>query len=156
MVQNFHGVKTAEPFIWTIYCFCEQLNHGVNQLLSADRGNRSCLLSHLLVIHNLPLALPGCWSGPYISQAPKKVTVGKSIMFEMYFEICALILHFTEGRTCSFLYLANQQSNETITKVSIPAGASAIGYLELAFISLPIKSTSFFQVLWYPLMKRII
>lgn len=145
MGQIFHGVKTAEPFIWTIYCFRKQLNHGVNQPLSADKGNRSCLLSHLLVIHNLPFALADCWTGPYTSLALKRVTMGKSIMFEMYFEICVLILHYCEGRTCLFLYLADPQSKDTIMKVNIPAGASAIGHLELAFISFPIKSTSFFK-----------
>lgn len=145
MGQIFHGVKTAEPFIWTIYCFHKQLNHGVNQPLSADKGNRSYLLGHLLVIHNLPLVLSRCWTGPYILPTPKRVTMGKSIMFEMYFEICVLILHFTEGRTCLFFYPADPQSKETVMKVTIPAGTSAIGYLELAFISFPIKSTSFFK-----------
>lgn len=84
MDQIFHRVKMLQPFIWTIYCFHEELNHGVNQLLSADRVNRSCLLCHLLVIHNL-LALSGSWTGPHILPNPMRVTLGKSIMFEMYF-----------------------------------------------------------------------
>lgn len=84
MGQIFHRVKMLQPFIWTIYCFRKELNHGVNQLLSADKGNRSCLLCHLPVIHNL-LALSGCWAGPHILPNSKRVTLGKSITFEMYF-----------------------------------------------------------------------
>jgi len=38
--------------------------------------------------------------------------MGKSIMFEMYFEICVFILLFAEGRTCLFLYLADPQSGD--------------------------------------------
>lgn len=82
MGQIFHRVKMPQPFTWAIYCFHEELNRGVNQLLSADKGNRSCLLCHLLVIHNL-LALSGCWAGPHILPNPKRVTLGKLIKFEM-------------------------------------------------------------------------
>lgn len=84
MGQVFHRVKMLQPFIWIICCFCEELNHGVNLLLSAGKGNRSCLLCHLLVIHNL-LAPSGSRTGPHIFPNPMRVTLGKSITFEMYF-----------------------------------------------------------------------
>jgi len=73
-----------------------------------------------------------------------RVTVGKSTLLEIYFESC-VNLHFTVEKTCLFLCLAEPQSKEPIMKVSIPADTFAIGYLDLSFISLPIKSTSFFK-----------
>lgn len=138
MGQIFHRVEMPLPFIWTIYCFHKELNHGVNHLLSADKGNRSSLLCHLLVIHNL-LALSGSWTGHHTLLNPMRIALGKSIMFQVYF--CT----FLEERTCSFLYPADPQLEDTIMKVNIPAGASAKGCLQLEFISFPIKSTSFFK-----------